>query len=88
MERANPVFAPIIFLTFTISVGFIMVSFMLSLIIEGFTTVRNDLAGRTILSAYFAQLIKLTLFFEFVYFEVIIDWLPIRYSYSCTMTVG
>ncbi|XP_067928132.1 polycystin-2-like [Watersipora subatra] len=46
MERANPVFAPLIFITFTVSMGFMMVNFMLSLIIEGFTTVRADLADK------------------------------------------
>ena len=38
-------FAAIIFFTFTVSVGFALVSFLLTVIIEGFASVRADLAG-------------------------------------------
>ncbi|KAF6020742.1 PKD1L2 [Bugula neritina] len=46
MERANPLFAPFIFLTFTVVMGFMLINFMLSLIIEGFTSVNADLEGK------------------------------------------
>ena len=45
MERANPVFAPLIFFTFSVIMGFSLVNFMVSLILEGFTSVQQDLAG-------------------------------------------
>jgi len=46
MEAANKIFAPLIFSTFTVTMGFMLVNFMLSLIIDGFTTVRTDLDGK------------------------------------------
>lgn len=46
MEQANKYFAPLIFATFTVTMGFMLVNFMLSLIIDGFTTVRAELDGK------------------------------------------
>jgi len=46
MEQANPVFAPLIFFSFTIIMGFTLISFMLTLIIDGFAVVRDDLANK------------------------------------------
>lgn len=55
MEAASPVFAPFIFLTFTVTMGFTLVNFMLSIIIEGFTTVRAELAGKRKCFVIFCQ---------------------------------
>lgn len=48
MERANDIFAPVIFVSFTVTMGWMLINFMLSLIIDGFTTVRFELEGQHI----------------------------------------
>ena len=39
LEEANPIFAPIIFMSFTIIVVFMLVSFMITIILDGFALV-------------------------------------------------
>lgn len=45
MERANPMFAPLIFFTFSVIMGFTLVSTMVALILDGFASVRSDMSG-------------------------------------------
>lgn len=40
LETANPIFAPIIFFSFTIIMTFILLSFMITIILEGFSEVQ------------------------------------------------